>query len=87
MARLFLNLSVLVQPLLQSRCVCFSFPQRTKLLFTLFQPGVQSPVLLQELGQLVLQSLRFPQTDLKQTFQSRNEQKSMRTKILIICFR
>jgi len=77
-----LHLSVLLQPVLQPLCIGFSFPQRAKLLFTLLQPGTQTSVFLEELSQLVLQSLRLPQPVLKQTepnsyFNSKNTRRTV----------
>lgn len=58
-------LSVLVQPALKSLCICFSFAERTKVLFTLFQPGAQTSMFLEEFCQLIFQRLRLPQTVLQ----------------------
>ena len=58
-------LLVFLQPSLQPLCVGLSLPQGTQLLLALVQPGAQAAVLLEELGQLVPQNLRFPQAVLE----------------------
>lgn len=67
-----LNLSVLLQSVLQFLSVRFAFPQTFQLLLTLLKPGAQIAVLLEKFCQLVLQRLRLPQLLLEAKYRKVN---------------